>query len=426
MLTALLFSIITLLGVQPIPKDTLSLEDIYSQIEASYPLAEKVDLQNDITELNKRIAGTAAYPQLNFNVTATYQSEVTDLPFPSGGQFTAPELSKDQYKATIEASQTIFNSGAVGIKKELEEIRGQGKNKATEVQLRQIKEQVNQVYFGILLAQEQLRVISTLMENLRAQIKEVSSKVEHGVLLPSQKYTLDAELINARQDSAEIRSNITSGYQILSELIGEGVTPNSRLEMPQVNLPTGEEMPRQRPEFGLFESNREVLRYQKELAQTEKWPSLSAFGSASYGRPGYNVFDDNLHAFYMVGLRLRWSFWNAQNAVKKEQIYQLQQKTISEEERAFERQLKASLSKIREQIALFKEKLERDQQIIVLREKVVEEKASQMKNGSITATEYITELNKVTQARLSQMIHQTKLVQSKIDFITTLGISEHR
>lgn len=196
--------------------------------------------------------------------------------------------------------------------------------------------------------------------------------------------------------------------------------------MPQVDLPAGEEMTRQRPEFGLFENNREVLSYQKELAQAEKWPSLSAFGSASYGRPGYNVFDDNLHAFYMVGLRLRWSFWNAQNAVKKEQIYQLQQKTISEEERAFERQLKASLSKIGEQIALFKEKLERDQQIIVLREKVVEEKASQMKNGSVTATEYITELNKVTQARLSQMIHRTKLVQSKIDYITTLGISEHR
>jgi outer membrane protein TolC len=425
MVTALFF-LISLIGFQPAPGDTLTLNELHRQVEDNYPLAQKIGLQNDITELNKKIAATAGYPQLNVGATATYQSEVTELPFPSGGQFSAPELSKDQYRATVEASQLIYKGGAIGIKKELEDIRGQATNKATKVDLHQIKAQVNQVYFGILLAQEQLRVISTLIENLQVQIKEVSSKVGHGVLLPSQKYTLEAELINARQDSVEIRSNVASGYQMLSDIIGEEINPNSKLQMPQVDLPAGGEMPRQRPEFELFESNREVLSYRQELAKTEQWPSLSAFGSAAYGRPGYNVFDNDLHAFYMVGLRLQWNFWNARNAAKKEQIYQLQQKTISEEERAFERQLNSRLSKLREQVALFEQKLKQDQQIIALREKVVQEKASQMKNGSVTSTEYITELNKVTQARLSQMIHRTKLVQSKIDYQTTLGISEHR
>ena len=426
MLTTILLSILTITGVLPTSTDTLSLSDIHVQIENNYPLARKIALQNEVTELNRKIVGTAAYPQLNFGATATYQSEVTELPFPSGGSFMAPELSRDQYKATAEASQTIYNGGAVAIRKKLEEIRGQGENKTTEVELHQIKEQVNQVYFGILLAQEQLQVISTLMKNLQAQIKEVSSKVAHGVLLPSQKYTLEAELINARQDSAAIESNITSGYQMLSNLIGEEIVPNTKLQMPQVNVHAGNEIPRQRPEFDLFENNREVLRYQKELAETEKWPSFSAFGSATYGRPGYNVFDDELHAFYMVGLRLQWNFWNARNAAKKQQIYQLKQKTVTQEERAFERQLKASLSKIRKQIELFEEQLKQDQQIIALREKVVDEKSSQMKNGSVTATEYVTELSKVTQARLSQMIHRTKLVQSKIEYQTTVGISKYK
>ncbi|MGM0545922.1 MAG: TolC family protein [Bacteroidota bacterium] len=421
-----LFSLLVLIGLQPASDDTLTLSEIHSQIETNYPLAQKIDLQDDITELNKKIAGTAAYPQLNFGATASYQSEVTEFPFPSGEQFSSPELSRDQYKATVEASQVIYNSGAIGISKKLEKTRGKGQNKATEADLHQIKEQVNQVYFGILLAQQQLHVISTLMKNLQTQIKEVSSKVDNGVLLPSQKYTLEAELINARQDSAEIQSNIASGYGVLSDLIGQEVNPNTRLKMPKVNDPVADEMPRLRPEFELFENNRETLRYQKELAQTEKWPTLSAFGSGSYGRPGYNVFDDDPHAFYMVGFRLQWNFWNARNATQKQQIYQLQQRTITEEQRAFERQLKASLSKIREQIALLDDKLKRDQQIIELREKVVAEKSSQMKNGSATATEYVTELGKETQARLSQMIHRTELVQSKIAYQTTAGISELR
>lgn len=426
MLTALLLSVISLIGIQPTPSDTLSLADIHKEVEANYPLGQKIDLQNDITELNKKIAGSAAYPRLQFGASATYQSEVTELPFSSSGPVSSPSLSKDQYKATMEASQMIYNSGAIGIQKKLEEIRGQEKNASTKVELHKVKEQVNQVYFGILLAQEQLQVISTLMKNLKAQIKEVSSKVEHGVLLPSQQYTLQAELINARQDSIEIQSNIASGYEMLGALVGTDINPQAKLQQPHVEWPLADERPRERPEYALFETNRQVLNSQKELAKTKKWPSLSAFGNATYGRPGYNVFDDDLHGFYMVGLRLQWSFWDARNAEKKQQVYQLQQKTITEEERAFERQLKTGLRKVREQIALFEEQLKQDQQIITLREKVVNEKASQMKNGRVTATEYVTELSKVTQARLSQMIHRTRLAESKVEYQTILGISKYR
>jgi outer membrane protein TolC len=179
-----------------------------------------------------------------------------------------------------------------------------------------------------------------------------------------------------------------------------------------------------RPEFGLFESSRKAFSYQKKLAQTNKVPSVSAFGTAAYGRPGFNVFENDLHPYYIVGFRVKWNLWGARNANTKQRMLGLQQKSVTEEEHAFERQLQASLSKIREQIQSLQEQVKRDERIIQLREKVVSVAASQMKNGTSTATEYITELNKETQARMAMMIHKTKLAQAKIDYQTTLGISK--
>lgn len=426
MLTTVIFSIV-FAGLQPELPDTLTLEYCHSRVENHYPLARKIELQDEISELNQKIVKTAAYPQLNFGATATYQSEVTDLPFPSGRQFNAPELSKDQYKVTMDVSQSIFNGGVVGIQENLEQIRGEQQQQTTEIQLHELTEQVNQVYFGILLAQQQLDIVETLMESLRTQLKSVRSSVENGVLLPSQQYILEAELVKSQQDSVEVQSNIRSGYEVLGQLIDAELNASIPLEVPErtIGLQGKNSLAHHRPEFKLFESNSKALDYQKELARTNKLPSLLAFGTAAYGRPGFNVFEDDLHPYYIVGLRLQWNFWESRNATTQQKVYNLQQKGITEEKRAFERQLKANLSKIRERIHSLEDQIARDEEILKLRKKVVAEVSSQMKNGTATATEYITELNKVIQARLSMIMNKTRLAQAKIDYQTTLGISNN-
>lgn len=414
MIAAVIFTV--LVGVQPEPPDTLTLEYCYNRIENHYPLAKKNELQDRITELNKTIAGRAAYPQLNIGATATYQSEVTDLPFPSGGQFSPPDLSKDQYKVTMDVSQTIYNGGAVGVQKKLEEIKGRQKRQATEIQLREIKEQVNQVYFGILLAQKQLQAVQTLSESLQSQVEEVRSKVKNGILLPSQKYILEAELIKAWQDSSEIQANIQSGYEMLSELIGQKINTNTELASPSQSFHFSNSLTELRPEFQLFESNRKALDLQQELVQSQKTPSLSAFGTAAYGRPGFNVFENDFHPYYIVGLKVQWNFRSARNAGSRQQIYDLQQQQIIQEERAFERQIRGKLGKVRERIESLQDQIKRDQEIINLRQKVVAEKSSQLKNGTATATEYVTELHKATQARLAMLLRKTKLAQAQADY----------
>ncbi|NGP77185.1 TolC family protein [Balneolaceae bacterium YR4-1] len=406
--------------------DTLTLDYCYSRLENHYPIAEKLKLQNEITTLNKKIAHTGYYPQLNVGAKVTYQSEVTEFQVAGGAQPIGPDLSKDHYEVTLDVIQPIYNGGVVGIKKNLEEAKGEQEINSIRVQMHQLKNQVNSVYYGIMLAHNQSEILQSVSESLRAQIENINAKVENGVLLPSQRYILEAELIKIKQDSIEIDANIEAGYEILGQLIGEELTGRRSLAVPEVNsLDLADEiLTRMRPEFKLFDSNRRYLSYQKELARTGLLPSLSAFGTAAYGRPGFNVFENDLHEYYIIGLKLNWNFWAAKNAGTRKEVIRLRQKSVNEEERAFERQLKASLSKIEEEIASLKRKIQEDQQIVDLRQKVVKTVESQLENGTATATEYITELNKKTQAELSMKMHKTRLSQARVEYETMLGAGD--
>lgn len=414
---------ILFLGQMQAPADSLTLEYCYSRIEEQHPTAQKMKVQRNITKLNKNIANRAFYPQFDFGATATYQSEVTELQSPTGGQSFGPELSKDQYRITMDVSQSVYRGGAISIQKKLEAARGDREQQSIKVELHQLKQQVNKVFFGILLARQQKKIIQLMSEDLRARIKNVKAKVSQGVLVPSQNYILQAELKKIEQDLADVQANIKSGYELIGQLIDEDVSINTPLGKPETDYrPIENDMlPKLRPEYELFESSRNLLDIQSDLAETNKMPSVSLFGTAAYGRPGFNVFENQLHPYYIAGLRIKWNFWDAINADSRSQILNLQKKNITQDERAFGRQLKGQLAEARENIRVLEEQIRRDNEIIELRNKVVETVSSQLENGTATATEYITELNKFTQAQLSMRLHKLRFEQAKIEYQTLAG-----
>jgi len=53
---------------------------------------------------------TLLFPQITINGQVTYQSDVTGLTIPNN-LFKIDPLSKDQYKATAEIQQTLYDGG---------------------------------------------------------------------------------------------------------------------------------------------------------------------------------------------------------------------------------------------------------------------------------------------------------------------------
>ncbi len=414
-------AIIVLFGsvLQATPADSVTLQYCYEQASENYPKAENIELQEKITDLNVQIANTGYYPNIELGGKASYQSEVTDFSLPGGGG--PPPISKDQYEASLSVTQNIFSGGSVSIQKELEQAKGEQEIYSTEIELHQIRSQVEQVYFGILLSQQQSKVNALLIENLKEQFVSVRSKVENGVLLPSQQHILKAEMIEARQDSSSIQSNIKAGYDVLGELIGEELTTKTSLALPDTQIDYRSLQP-QRPEYDLFRSTKRALDERMKLAETKKVPRISAFATTAYGRPGLNFLDDDYHGYYMVGLQLSWNIRDFLNAGQEMQALKIQQQKITQNQKSFTRQLEASIDKIEERIATLQENIERGREIIELRQKVVKESASQLEHGAITATEYVTELTQANRARLSLFINRVELAKARVEYATTLGV----
>lgn len=398
--------------------DTLTLEQAYQSAYENYPTAKKITLQNKITAINLDIINTGYYPQITVNGKATYQSEVPHLG--SGGS-PFPTISKDQYEASVNVTQTIYNGGVTGIQKELQQAKGRQQVNSIEVSLYQIRGQVNQVYYGILLSQKQLKSTMLVIKNLQKQFSTIKSKVKHGVMLASKLHVLEAELIKARQDSAAIQSNTKAGYDVLGLLMGGRVAFGTPLRLPEINI-NYQALKPLRPRLSLFKSSINLLQTQEELAAAKKWPRLSAFGKAAYGRPGFNFLKDDLHGYYMVGLTLQWDVWDFVNSDRHAEILQIKQQQVVQDQKGFLLQVNTKLQRIKEDIQTINENIKRDKKIAILRKQIVEASASQLKYGVITASDYVTALTKLSRAQLSLFINRVQLSQAKMNYLTTLGI----
>lgn len=399
--------------------EPITLQYCYDQIETGYPSAQKIMIQKQIEELNLKLRQTGLYPEFTVSGSASYQSDVTEVAFAGPA---APEFSKDHYSIALDINQPLFDAGRTKNLKALEQVSSKTANAGTEVELWNIRSQIDQVYFSILLLKKQKENIALLLKDLNEQLDLVKSRVENGVLLRSNELVLKAEILKVNQQEEETASNIKAGFKVLSTLIGEDIDEDAELELPEYQESKSQDQ-EARPEFELFKSKEEVLDAQIGLLGSDKLPVISAFAKTSYGRPGFNAFDDDLQFNWIVGLKAQWSFRNWRNSSTKEEVIRLQKQQNAADKDAFTRQLEANLSRSEEQMSLLQKQIKLDEQLLELREEVVSEKQSQLDQGVITSTEYITELNAENRARLNLEIHKVQLIQANYDYLTKRGIS---
>ena len=130
-----------------------------------------------------------------------------------------------------------------------------------------------------------------------------------------------------------------------------------------------------------------------------------------------NEFDD----YYIIGAKLNWNIWNWNKTRNEKTILDLHKQIISSNRETFDQNLATDLEKRMTEIMKYESLLPKDEEIVKIRAGIVETYASQLNNGVITATEYITELHAETEARLNLRIHEIQLVRAKYDYLATAG-----
>lgn len=403
--------------------DSLSLEYCYQQVELNYPTVKKFEIEQKISGLNQRIASSGLYPEVQLKMSASYQSDVTEVPFASSGT-TPVEFSKDHYNISLQVNQILFDGWQTRNSEVLERKKSETETAVAKADLWKVRNQLEQVYFGILQLQKNLETIHLLKNDIEEQLQLVNARVENGILLPGNARTLQAELLQIEQKIILIKSNIEASYEVLSLLTGQEIDAATKLQIPIAQRHTVYQKKEiNRPELDVFSKREEVLRIQQNLTDAAKYPKIAAFGTAAYGRPGLNMFDDDLQSYWIVGVRAQWSFRNWNNSGKKAEVLELQKHKLKTEEESFMLNVKSELSKTERKINQLEKQIELDEKVLELRKQVVAEKEEQLQEAAITSTEYLTEVNAKNRALLQLELRRIELKKTIIDYLTQKGIS---
>jgi outer membrane protein TolC len=277
---------------------------------------------------------------------------------------------------------------------------------------------VNQVYFGILLLDKQLLQNGIRQKNIQSGISKTKAAIENGTALQSSLDILQAELLNAAQQRIELSANQQGFAQMLGLLIGQELTSSPSLQLPSIHELSPEI---NRPELGLFKSQKRAMMIQQEMISTKNIPQLNLFAQGGYGRPALNFLSNNFDLYYIGGLRLNWNISRFYTSSREKELLNVNQRAIDLQEETFLLNTKIALTQQQSEIAKYLKLMQTDRQIITLRERVQASASSQLEYGTITSNDFLSYINAADQARQNLALHQIQLLLAQSNYQITSG-----
>ncbi len=374
----------------------------------NYPLVKQYGLIEASGRYSIENAGKNWLPQVNLTGQASYQNEVVS--FPETGMPNAfPVLAKDQYKLGAEISQLLFDGGSTHQEKALREKEKELRQAELSQQLYPLQERINQLFFGILLLRDQLEQNRLLQNDIEAGIRQASAAVENGTTFRSAVDELRAALLNARQHRISLSANRDAYLQVLGAFLQRNLDSNTLLERPAEIAP-GTTI--RRPELRRFELQEQQLALQQKNLHSRNLPSVSAFFNAYYGRPTFNIVSNDFGDFWIGGIRFSWNLGKQYTYKRDRDILSLQQQQTALQKESFLFNTRLDLLQDNRQVQQFREQVQNDREIIVLRESVKKAAAAQLENGVITSHDYLVQVIEDNQARINLSLHEIYLLKA--------------
>lgn len=417
--TGLLFFIIALGTSAMSQQQVLTLDECLAAAMKNHPLSGLNMLYAQTGKLQQQNIDNGKLPQLNINGQATYQNEVIDLPFNFPG-VTTPKVPKAQYKLSLDANQLIYGGGAIEVQNSIEDYNLRINQQNNDAELYKMRERINQLYFSILLSDLNSGVINNTISDLNTRLLKVKASVKEGVMLQSSADVLQAEILKAGQRLLEVKTQKRALGNTMQVLTGIPINENTTFTEPSLNVDLSV-YTNLRPEFGVFGLMQKKLEATKKLSITKDLPRVYGFGTAGYGNPGYNVFKEGSAFFYTVGAKVTWNFWNWHQTDREKQILDLNSSIIENQKNAYDMANKAQVQQYLADVSKADELIQSDEEIIALRKSITLSAASQLENGTLTATEFVTEQLAEEQALLTRNLHKMQLLQSKALYKAATG-----
>lgn len=374
----------------------------------NYPVIKQYGLVEQSRRFTVENAAKAWLPQVSVSGTASYQSDVTTIPITLPG-VDIPTLSKDQYDVNITVSQQVYDGGAVSSAKCLAEAQGDVGREQVSVAMYDVNRRIDELFFGILVLDEQLKQVGVLQEDLSLSLASVETMVKGGVANQTDVDAVKVEQVKARQREISLLMQRNTYLKMLSTFIGKDIGDGDTLVKP--TPPVLQNGANSRPELALYAAQERLLDARLKSLNVALRPNVGLFARGGYGNPGLNMLKDDFDAYYKVGVTLSWNFGSLYTRANDRRNIDIERQTVQSERDAFLFNTRLQTELESGAVANLREQLRQDDEIIKLRRRIREKAELRVANGTETVNEMLRDINAVIDAQLGKRLHEIQLLQ---------------
>jgi len=407
--------VIPLLYAGSLCSQTFSLADCQAKALANYPLVKQYGLIEKSTEFTISNASKAYLPQ--FDLTGIGGYLIKGLPsLVPGGE----SKDKIQFIGIGQINQTIWDGGATRAHKEIAKATGDVDKANVDVSLHAVNERVNQLFFSILLLDEQRNLLNLLTQNLNRNIKAVKLSNENGIAYSMDVDEVSVEILKAEQRIAELVYTRQGYATILALLMGIPSDGNIQLSKPEVMTLT-ESITINRPELNLFQFQRKQIESQDKMLKVGNMPKVGLLGAGILIQPGIAFGPEKMKSLAIAGLSVSWNTRSLYTNSNNRELSKINLDRINNQQETFLFNTNLQLSQERSDIEKQKAVLLKDDEIVKLKSNIKKGYEVKYQNGMCTMNDLLTATNGETDAFSNRAIHEIQLLMSAYNYKTTSG-----
>ena len=389
----------------------LSIDDCYKKAQANYPQVKQYGLIEQSKEFNLSNANKGYLPQVSFSAKATYQSAVTKLPI-TLPNVTIEGLNKDQYQSVVEVNQSVWDGGVIRNQKKITEASSAVDKQKLDVDMYAINDRVNQLFFGILLLDEQIKQNLLLQDELKRNYNQISAYITNGIANQADLDAVKVNQLSTAQRKVELDATRKAYKEMLSAMIGEEIKEGTSLVKPSFAEEASLSSTIKRPELQLFEAQSNLFETQKSMVDAKNLPKLGVFVQGGYGNPGLNMLKNEFSPYYVAGTRLTWNFGSLYTKKNDKKLLDnnLQNVAVQKETFLFNTNLK--MTQQSNEIDKIKQLMRDDDEIIRLRTNIKKASEVKVEHGTLSVTDLLRDINSEDQAKQTKVLHEIQLLIS--------------
>lgn len=406
------------LAIMSIVTQAQTLEECQRAAEQNYPLISQYSLIEKTTELTVANLQKGWLPQLSATAQATYQSDVVSWPDEMKNMMGSmgldmKGLKKDQYRVGLDISQMVYDGGAISSQKAIAREQGNIQMAQNEVSLYQVRKRVNEMYFALLLLDEQIVLNRDLQEQLAGNERKLESMMKRGVAAECDWQNVKAERLKVMQQGTSLASQKRMLQSMLSTFCGIEVEQAVKPAMIETGVANN------RPEMRLFDSQLRLADAQEKALNSALMPKLGVFAQGYYGYPGYNMFEDmKSHSWSlngMVGVRLTWNIGALYTRKNDKEKIALQRRLVESNREVFLFNNNLEQLQQNEEMNRYRKLMADDEEIIALRKSVRKSAESKLAHGIIDVNDLVREINQENAARVQHSVHEIEMLKQIYD-----------